>query len=86
MVLIMDREGGCEEIVYERWTSRSDATANIALVGMAHEDIGGDPQAEKQIQLAISFVAEWLLQGIKGRKIRLGAETPEPEPVPTSIL
>jgi amino acid transporter len=36
--------------------------------------------------LVISFLAEWLLQRIKGRKIRQGAETPEPESGSTSIV
>jgi len=31
--------------------------------------------------LVISFIAEWLLQRFKGRKIRPGAETPGPESV-----
>jgi hypothetical protein len=50
--LIMDRECGCEQITWERWTSESDVAANIVIIGMGEKDLKQEQVAEKQIHMA----------------------------------
>jgi hypothetical protein len=52
MFLVMDREGGCEEIYFERWRSQAaDAAANLVLTGIGTEDVTGESTAEKELHL-----------------------------------
>ena len=51
--LVMDRENGCKEITYERWTSaNASGPANIGLVGIGMEDVTGESRVEKTLHIA----------------------------------
>lgn len=50
--LVMDRENGAGQMVYERWRSISDEPTNAVLIGLGRRDVGNHIGSEKQLHLA----------------------------------